>query len=197
MNVEAHPLEPFLPINATVLMLGSFPPPRKRWCMDFYYPNFTNDMWRILSLVFYGVKDRFVLDGEKSFNLPLILDFLNEKGIAIFDSATEVVRLQNNASDKFLQVERETNLTELLRKIPACRALVSTGQKSAEIVSGQFKINVPKVGQWISFEFENREMRFFRMPSSSRAYPLSLEKKTQYYRGVFDYVSKFHNLDVR
>lgn len=60
MNVEAHPLEPFLPINATVLMLGSFPPPRKRWCMDFYYPNFTNDMWRILSLVFYGVKDRFV-----------------------------------------------------------------------------------------------------------------------------------------
>ena len=189
MNVEAHPLEPFLPINATVLMLGSFPPPRKRWCMDFYYPNFTNDMWRILSLVFYGVKDRFVLDGEKSFNLPLILDFLNEKGIAIFDSATEVVRLQNNASDKFLQVERETNLTELLRKIPACRALVSTGQ--------QFKINVPKVGQWISFEFENREMRFFRMPSSSRAYPLSLEKKAQYYRGVFDYVSKFHNLDVR
>lgn len=187
MNVELHPLEPFLPANARILMLGSFPPPRKRWCMDFYYPNFTNDMWRILSFVFYGVKDRFIVAGEKSFSRSAILEFLNEKGIAIFDSATEVVRLQNNASDKFLQVEREANLADLLRKIPDCKAIVSTGQKSAEIVAGQFFTEIPKVGKWIPFEFERRNLRFYRMPSSSRAYPLSLEKKALYYKTVFDY----------
>ena len=42
-GVERHPLRPFLPENARVLFLGSFPPPRGRWCMDFYYPNFIND----------------------------------------------------------------------------------------------------------------------------------------------------------
>ena len=39
-GVEYHPLRPFLPERAKVLFLGSFPPQRKRWCMDFYYPNF-------------------------------------------------------------------------------------------------------------------------------------------------------------
>ncbi len=44
-QIEYHPLKPFLPASARVLFLGSFPPQRKRWCMDFYYPNFINDHW--------------------------------------------------------------------------------------------------------------------------------------------------------
>lgn len=39
IEIEKHPLEPFLPPKAKLLMLGSFPPQRKRWSMDFYYPN--------------------------------------------------------------------------------------------------------------------------------------------------------------
>ena len=35
--IERHPLQPFLPANAKVLFLGSFPPPKKRWCMEFFY----------------------------------------------------------------------------------------------------------------------------------------------------------------
>ena len=46
-DVEWHPLRPFLPPNARVLFLGSFPPPRQRWCIDFFYPNYINDHWRI------------------------------------------------------------------------------------------------------------------------------------------------------
>lgn len=51
-EVEYHPLIPFLPEHAKVLFLGSFPPQRKRWCIDFYYPNFINDHWRIEGEVF-------------------------------------------------------------------------------------------------------------------------------------------------
>jgi len=47
-DIETHPLPPFLPPNAKLLMLGSFPPPATRWKMNFYYPNYQNDMWRIL-----------------------------------------------------------------------------------------------------------------------------------------------------
>ena len=32
-DIERHPLQPFLPSNAQILMLGSFPPPKERWCM--------------------------------------------------------------------------------------------------------------------------------------------------------------------
>ena len=48
MISELHPLEPFLPVGARLLMLGSFPPQRVRWSMDFFYPNLQNDMWRIV-----------------------------------------------------------------------------------------------------------------------------------------------------
>ena len=57
--IEHHPLAPFLPKGARVLMLGSFPPPRERWCMDFFYPNPQNDMWRIMGQVFFDDKTHF------------------------------------------------------------------------------------------------------------------------------------------
>ena len=58
--IETHPLQPFLPGGAEILMLGSFPPKRERWSMDFYYPNIQNDMWRIMGLIFFNDKDYFV-----------------------------------------------------------------------------------------------------------------------------------------
>ena len=41
-TTEKHPLEPFLPQNAKILMLGSFPPPKARWSMEYFYPNWIN-----------------------------------------------------------------------------------------------------------------------------------------------------------
>ncbi len=98
--VERHPFEPFLPANAKVLMLGSFPPQSKRWSIDFYYPNFINDMWRILGLIFFNDKNRFVDVAAKKFRLEDIVDFCTGTGIAMYDTATSVRRLKDNASDK-------------------------------------------------------------------------------------------------
>ena len=103
IEIEKHPLEPFLPPKAKLLILGSFPPQRKRWSMDFYYPNLNNDMWRIVGLLFFGDKDHFLNDTRKAFCREQIIDFLNEKGIALFDTASSIRRLQDNASDKFLE----------------------------------------------------------------------------------------------
>jgi len=63
--VERHPFKPFLPKGCKLLMLGSFPPSQKRWCMNFFYPNFTNDMWRIFGLAFFEDKQHFVDEANK------------------------------------------------------------------------------------------------------------------------------------
>ena len=68
MNSELHPLEPFLPANARVLMLGSFPPKRIRWSMDFFYPNLQNDMWRIVGYLATGDKMHFLEPGGRRFD---------------------------------------------------------------------------------------------------------------------------------
>ena len=185
MEIEKHPLEPFLPAKAKLLMLGSFPPQKKRWSMDFYYPNLNNDMWRIFGILFFDDKDYFLNETRKAFCRERIIDFLNEKGNALFDTASSIRRLQDNASDKFLEVVEATDVTALLRQLPECKAIVTTGQKATDTLRQQFNIEEPKVGDYSEFIFEGRAMRLYRMPSSSRAYPLALDKKATAYRIMY------------
>lgn len=185
MIPENHPLEPFLPANARLLMLGSFPPQRKRWSMDFFYPNLQNDMWRIFGVIFFDDKEHFMAAGKKAFDRERIITFLNEKGIALYDTASVVQRLQDNASDKFLEVVEPTDIALLLKQIPSCQAIVTTGQKATDTLRMQIEVKEPAVGTSEPFEFEDRSMKLYRMPSSSRAYPLALEKKAAIYRVMF------------
>ena len=190
--IEEHPLEPFLPSNATLLMLGSFPPQKKRWSMDFFYPNLQNDMWRIFGLIFFNDKEHFLLPGKKAFHKEYLIEFLTEKGIALYDTATSVRRLQDNASDKFLEVIEPTDIRLLLKQLPHCQAIVTTGQKATDIIRSQIEVAEPKVGESCPFEFEDRTLRRYRMPSSSRAYPLSIEKKSDVYRFMFNELGFIH-----
>ena len=185
ITTERHPFEPFLPAGAKVLMLGSFPPQRKRWCMEFYYPNWLNDFWRICGLVFYDDRDHFVVPGEKRFDILKVKDFCKEKGIALFDTATEVRRLKDNASDKFLEVVTPTDIPALLAQIPECRAVVTTGQKATDVLVGAFGCDEPPVGGSAGVSAAGRPLAFWRMPSTSRAYPLPLDRKADAYRRLF------------
>ena len=186
MEIERHPLEPFLPANARLLMLGSFPPQKKRWSMEFYYPNLNNDMWRIYGILFFNDKNHFLNSTLKSFCREQIIDFLNEKGIALFDTASSIRRLQDNASDKFLEVVTPTDLPRLLGQIPRCTAIVTTGQKATDTLCETFHISQPAIGSFSPFVTEGRELRLYRMPSSSRAYPMKLEKKAVFYRKMLE-----------
>lgn len=184
-TAERHPLRPFLPQNARLLMLGSFPPAKKRWCMDFFYPNYINDMWRIFGLIFFGDKSHFVDTERRAFRKEQIVSFLNEKGIAIYDTACAVRRAKNTASDKDLEIVEETDLDALLSLIPQCANVVATGQKAADILATRFGLTTPKTGFSTPFLFHDRAMRLWRMPSSSRAYPMSIERKAEFYKAMF------------
>ena len=198
-GIEYHPLRPFLPENAKVLFLGSFPPQRKRWCMDFYYPNFINDHWRIEGQIFFGDKNHFVDLEAKRFKIDEIVAFCEEKGLAFFDTSTAIRRLQDNASDKFLEVVEPTDIPALLRQLPHLRAIVTTGEKATEtICEAMGMTDVPKVNTYIGITNTNLTnltnsasrggLVLYRLPSSSRAYPLSFDKKVEAYRRFFNYI---------
>lgn len=201
-QIERHPLKPFLPANAQLLMLGSFPPPKERWCMDFFYPNPQNDMWRIMGHIFYGDKTHFEEQGDlmkvprdqvqstkagrKVFNREEIASFCETKCIAIFDTAQAVIRLQGNAADEHLEIVEPTDIAALLQPIPLCHDICCTGGKAAQTLAETLHCVLPKVGEYIETSFGGRTIRFWRMPSSSRAYPLSLDKKAAAYRQMFE-----------
>lgn len=188
-GVEYHPLRPFLPENARILFLGSFPPQRKRWCMDFYYPNFINDHWRIEGQIFFGDKNHFVDLEAKRFKIDEIVAFCQQKGLAFFDTSTAIRRLQDNASDKFLEVVEPTDIYALIRRLPHLRAIVTTGEKATETICTYFGLSeVPKVNTSVAISsiiHHPSSIDLWRLPSSSRAYPLAFDKKVEAYRQMF------------
>ncbi len=185
-DIERHPLQPFLPPNARLLMLGSFPPPRKRWCMDFFYPNRTNMMWEIFGLVFFGDSQRLVDAEHKTFKQSDIQALLEERGIAIYDTACAVRRLSGNASDKDLEIVEKTDIPALLSNIPLCHDIVCTGQKSFSVLTDDYGVPVPHMGTYNKFTLADRPMHLWRMPSSSRAYPMKLEAKAAFYHEMMN-----------
>ena len=182
IQIEQHPWEPFIRDGAKILIMGTFPPGSHRWSMDFYYPNRTNDFWFMMGLIFMG--DRYALydRGTKLFNLDAIKQLLNEKGIAMNDTGYKVRRLKGNASDKFLEIVEPVALYDLLAKMPRCHTVATTGEKAAGVVAGITGTPLPKMGEMVTAD---DGLEIWRMPSTSRAYPLALEKKAAYYAEMF------------
>ena len=176
--------------------------------MDFYYPNFINDHWRIEGQIFFCDKNHFVDVLNKRFKIDDIVAFCEEKGLAFFDTSTAIRRLQDNASDKFLEVVEPTDIPALLRQLPHLRAIVTTGEKATETICKTMGItDVPKVNTYVEItntdgtdetdKLENTNLTnltnggsllLYRLPSSSRAYPLSFDKKVEAYRQFFNFI---------
>ena len=156
--------------------------------MPFYYPNWINDFWRIMGLIHFGDKLHFCVPGEKCFDEALIRSFCADAGLAFYDTACEVRRLKGNASDAFLEVVTPTDIPALLARIPACHTLVTTGEKASQLAAEAFGCPIPPVGGFVDIVMpgcDRASLRFWRMPSTSRAYPLPLEKKAEAYRQLF------------
>ena len=181
-QLESHPWPPFIPPQAKVLIMGTFPPQPKRWSMDFYYPNRTNDFWKVCGLIFLGDKDALCLPDHKSFDLPAIKALMTEKGIALNDTGRRVRRLKGNASDKYLEIVEPVPLRELLDSMPQCRAVATTGEKAAGVIAEITGTPLPKMGEMVTAP---DGLEIWRMPSTSRAYPLPVEKKAEYYATLF------------
>lgn len=88
----------------------------------------------------------------------------------------------------------ETDLSAMLLRLPHCRAVLTAGQLATTIACRQFNIPEPKVGEYVEFHLPpstihhpQSTLRLYRMPSSSRAYPMSIERKAAYYQTVFEY----------
>uniref|UniRef100_S0DEU7 Putative mismatch-specific uracil-DNA glycosylase n=1 Tax=termite gut metagenome TaxID=433724 RepID=S0DEU7_9ZZZZ len=152
--------------------------------MDFYYPNFQNDMWRIFGLVFFGDKDAFLLD-PRHFDREKLEGFLREKGIAVSDTAVRVRRLRGNASDQFLEIVEKIDFAGVLERIPDCRAIMTAGEKATATLLSITGSALPGLGGFVEFDHAGRHMRHYRMPSSSRAYPKPLPAKAEVYTGMF------------
>ena len=138
-----------------------------------------------MGIVFFGDREHFCVPVEKRFDEASIREFCTREGLAFYDTACEVRRLRDNASDAFLEVVQATDIPALLRQIPDCHTIVTTGEKASSLVAEWLGCKMPAVGAYVDSSYAGLPLRFWRMPSTSRAYPLPLEKKAEEYRKLF------------
>lgn len=143
-------------------------------------------MWRIMGLLFFGNKDYLLTPDRKAFDPDRIQQFCTERGIALGDTAAEVIRLKDNASDRFLEVVTPIDLETTLNKLPRLQALVTTGERATDTLLSLIEAEKPAIGQSTTFRYKDRTLQLFRMPSSSRAYPKPLSEKAAYYGRMFE-----------
>lgn len=184
-QTEIHPFPPFIFDDTRLLIMGTFPPPRARWSMEFYYPNRINDFWYMMGLIFYGNRQALLVEGKKEFDLPKIKALLREKCIGMNDTGYKVHRIKGNASDKFLDIIEPIPLLDLLKRYPSITSLCTTGQKAAEVIADITSVPAPNMGKSVIWHRDCGDITIWRMPSTSRAYPLPLDKKAAYYAEMF------------
>ena len=185
--IERHPWPPFIPAGARYLFLGTFPPQEHRWSMPFFYPNRTNDFWRIMSLIFLDNRDALWDAEQGRFNLDAIKSLLNREHIALWDTGMAVRRLKGNASDKFLEIVEPIDLATLLDENPTISHIITTGEKATGVIAVQAGVEMPSIGAPVACRVGCHAITLWRMPSSSRAYPLSLDKKAEAYKKIFSH----------
>jgi len=136
-TIEKHPFEPYIPKNATKLIIGTIPPPRfskKRLNDDdvnFYYGSNKNNFWNILGEIFNISFNKRNNDEE----IEKRKSFLKNNNIAICDIVKRTKRKKkDSANDRDLEVIEYLDILNLLKTNPNINSLIFTSQKVDEFV---------------------------------------------------------------
>ena len=143
---ETHPLQPFLPAGARLCSCWAVSRQAGTVVDGVFLPQFPERHVADRGDGLLRDLDRFVVPGSRRFDRERIVAFCRERGIALYDTAAEVIRTRDNASDKFLEVVRPVDPAELLGRLPACRAVAVTGQRAADTFAGAVGCVQPPVG---------------------------------------------------
>jgi len=132
MFIHKHPYKPFIPENATKLIVGTLPPPRfsmgklKKGDVDFCYGSIDGQLWRILDEIFnlnlhFETTEAAILQRK---------DFLIKNNIGICDIVESCERKKMDASDLGMENIELRNLPYFIKKHPHVKTLLLTGGNS-------------------------------------------------------------------
>jgi G:T/U-mismatch repair DNA glycosylase len=129
---HTHPYPPFIPKNATKLIVGTLPPPRftvgdlKDGDVDFCYGSRDGQLWPILDTIFeldllFETSEKAILQRK---------EFLKNRGIGICDIVQSAKREKVDASDLGMQDLELRDLIQILEDFPKIHTLLFTGGNS-------------------------------------------------------------------
>jgi len=132
MILHKHPYPPFIPKNATKLIVGTLPPPRfsvgnlKKGDVNFCYGSIDGQLWKILNEIFsldlHFENTNLAIQQRK--------DFLIENNIGICDIVESCERKKIDASDLGMDNIELRDMLFYLKNNPTITTLLLTGGNS-------------------------------------------------------------------
>lgn len=180
MFTHKHPYPPFIPKNATKLIVGTLPPPRfsngllKKGDVDFCYGSINGQLWRILNKIF----NLELLFETTDIAVQQRKEFLIKNNIGICDIVDSCTRNKIDASDLGMDNIKLRDLIHFIKLHKKINTLLLTGGnskngpeyhlrrllKSKKISFTPINLSTPKIH---SFIVENRTIKVISLTAPS------------------------------
>jgi len=119
---ETHPFILFAPKNSRILFAGTFPPAKRNWSYDFFYPNRQNLFWKVMATI-AGVELKHFSGTEAVEERKNILTQLH---VAITDMGHTIIRNDNSSLDENLVIVTYMDIFDILDKHPCISKIIFT-----------------------------------------------------------------------
>lgn len=155
-----HPYKPFIPQNATKLIVGTLPPPRfttgelKEGDVDFCYGSRDGMLWVILDKLF-DLNLKFENTAQA---IEQRERFLRQRSIGICDMVESSRREKIDASDLGMQYVEMRNMIQILRENTGIDTLLFTGGNSKNGPEYFFRKHIKELGEPINLKVISNEV---------------------------------------
>ena len=129
-HTEQHPWNWYGRTDSDTLIVGTFPPTKRNWSFDFFYPNKRNSFWKIIASITGKVLEHE--SGEAAVAERKAL--LDELKLTITDMGRTIARMDNNSLDENLHPIEYMDILQILEERPLIRKIIftsSSGKVSA------------------------------------------------------------------
>lgn len=132
---ETHPWKWYVPNGARTLMVGTFPPTKRNWNYDFFYPNKNNFFWRIIASIANKPLQHFS-GNEAVEERKALLDFLR---LGITDMGYVIDRLQDSSLDENIAAVEFMDIQQILKENPSINKIIFTSSSGKSSAATWFK----------------------------------------------------------
>jgi G:T/U-mismatch repair DNA glycosylase len=187
---KPHPFKWYVPENARVLIIGTFPPVESRWGYNFFYPNPRNLFWKIMSDIAgkpISTNKETAVDERKK-----VLDTLR---VGVTDMGGVIRRLADNSLDENLELIEHMPILRILDEYPSINRMILTSSSGKVSALAWFKLYllekgishvVPKGPKPLQFSivYNGRTLEVFVLfsPSPRASNQISYPKLLEMYR---------------
>jgi G:T/U-mismatch repair DNA glycosylase len=182
-TIEIHPDWDFDIPEMKTLILGNFPPHKKRWDYEFFYPNKQNNFWRVLAAIngkplkeisgWPAVKERKAIMKDLKTGVMNIAAKIKRKGHSARDTDIEIIEYNDVLNVILKHPELETII------IAGYSARNSTAVKFIEYLNSQnIEYEPPtkiKAGGNLIISIGGKKIKCVIVNSTSTAFPIKLD----------------------